>query len=46
MGHFTAFLPARTGMRHPGALDVQACDIFVSLHSLQVRATALIEEKA
>ena len=46
MGHFTAFLPAHSGKRQPGALDVQACDTFVSLHSLQARATALIVEKA
>ncbi|WP_421200024.1 hypothetical protein [Aeromonas enteropelogenes] len=46
MGRFNAFLPANTGMRLPGALDVQVCEFFVSLCALQARAPALIEEKA
>ncbi len=47
MGRFTAFLPAMTGMRLPGALDVQAHAPIASLGSLLPRAQqALPEEKA
>ncbi|MGL5037375.1 MAG: hypothetical protein ACRC6F_06510 [Aeromonas sp.] len=46
MGRFNAFLPAQSGMRHPGALDVQMCTPLAFLYSLPVRAAALIEEKA
>ncbi|WP_431363086.1 hypothetical protein [Aeromonas sp.] len=46
MGRFNAFLPANTGLRLPGAFDLQACESIVSLRSLQARAAALIEEKA
>jgi len=46
MGRFNAFLPATTGLRLPGAFDLQACKSTVSLYSLQACAAALIEEKA
>ncbi|MGL4714434.1 MAG: hypothetical protein ACRCWL_00730 [Aeromonas sp.] len=46
MGRLTAFLPVQTGMRHPGALDVQTGNPLAKLYSLPVSAAALIEEKA
>ena len=46
MGRFNAFLPANTGLRLPGAFDLQACESTAILYSLQARAAALIEEKA
>lgn len=46
MGRFNAFLPVTTGLRLPGAFDLQACVSSAYLYSLQARAAALIEEKA
>ena len=45
MGRFNAFLPDRTGMRLPGAIELQDINS-IPLYSLSSCVPALIEDQA